>query len=156
MWDNLRIDVNQLILSELLLFELHIEVEHLLDFLDGYIGLVLIDQIFLGFVPLRNLGKNTVKLFELDLCFVHEFQGNHRKHPRGSEAVLPVDGILALMLEVEIQFVLGDEYLNDLLANQVEITDPIVRLVLLLQGLNVRDEVHVDLKSALNVVWIHV
>lgn len=129
--DNLRINVNQLILGELLLFELHIQVKHLLNLLHCYIGLALIDKIFLGLVPLHNLSKDTVKLFELDLCFIHEFQGNHGEHSCGSEAVLPIDGVLALMLEVEIQFMLGDEHLDNLLADQVEIVDSIIGLVLL-------------------------
>jgi len=154
--DNLRIDVNQLILGELLLFELDIEVKHLLNFFHGYISLVLVDQIFLGLVPLHNLSKDTVKLLKLNLCFIHEFQSNHREHSCGSEAVLSADGILALVLEVEIQFVLGDEHLNNLLADQVKIIDSLICLISLLQGLNARDEVHVHLESALDVVWIHV
>lgn len=94
-------------------------------------GLVLIHKIFLGLVPLHNLSKDAIKLFELNLLLIHEFQGNHGEHSCGSEAVLPIDWILALVLEVEIQFMLGDEHLNNLLADQVEVIDSLIGLVLL-------------------------
>jgi hypothetical protein len=110
----------------------------------------------LGLVPLNNLSEDAIKLLELNLYFIHEFQGNHGEHSRRSEAVLPIDRILALVLEVEIQFMLGDEHLNNLLANQVEIRHSVIDLVPLFQGLNARDEVHVHLESTLNVIRIHV